>query len=85
MDVFITFFQWIIDGFANILKYAIFLLPDSPFNFLSTGDTDIARWIRQMNWIIPISSILLFLQAWIAAVLVFYFLKVILRWAKVLQ
>lgn len=85
MDVFIQFFQWIIDGFSNILKYAIFLLPNSPFVFLENTDTDIASWIRQMNWIIPVGSMLIFLEVWLSAVLVFYAIKIILRWAKVLE
>ena len=78
-------FQWILDLFSSILSYAIFLLPDSPFDFIATADTDITKFIRQINWIIPVSSILVFLEVWLSSVLTFYAIKVILRWAKVLK
>jgi hypothetical protein len=76
------FFQWVIDGFSAILTYLIWLLPNSPFVFVN--DNVITPYLGMLNWFIPFQAMFVFLGSWASAVIVFYAIKVILRWAKVI-
>ena len=74
--------NFILDSATTFLTSILNLLPQSPF--LAISNVAVAQWLPSLNWIIPIAEIIAILQAWVAAVLVFYSFKIIMRWIKVI-
>jgi len=72
--------NFILDSATTFLTSILNLLPQSPF--LAISNVAVAQWLPSLNWIIPIAEIIAILQAWVAAVLVFYSFKIIMRWIK---
>jgi len=72
--------QGIVDGATNLIG----LLPTSPFYRLHAFvlSNEIMAW---MSWFIPFAEIIALLQAWTAAILVWYVAKKTLRWARLIQ
>ena len=68
------------------IEGALKLLPTSPFAFLQNySNSSIGQWLRWLNWFIPISSFVSILEAWCAAILIYYVIQIILRWAKAIE
>ena len=76
----IDILNFILDSATTFLTNILNLLPQSPF--LAISNVAVAQWLPSLNWIIPITEIIAILQAWGAAVLVFYSFKIIMRWIK---
>jgi hypothetical protein len=75
--------QGVIDIFADIGEGIIDLLPGSPFqhfNEIAISD-DILGFFA---WLVPFPQIISLFNAWLAAIIVYYASKVILRWVKIL-
>jgi len=75
--------QRIIDGMAN-LGSAVDRLPVSPFQSIEQLAID-HQILSFAAWLIPFPQIIALLQAWIAAIAVWYVAKTALRWAKIIQ
>jgi hypothetical protein len=76
--------QALINGISNLGKRFIGLLPQSPFQNLQSiiGENPTIDFVL---WVIPAGQALALLQAWLTAILVYYAVKVPLRWAKIVQ
>lgn len=74
----------ILDFLQNIGRQALALLPSSPFlQFMQISEEQ--TWLKWLNWVIPISSFVAILQAWLVCVASFYIYQLILRWARAIQ
>lgn len=70
----------------NAIEAALSILPDSPFKFLTTySNSVIGEWLGWINWFLPINTFLAIVQAWLAAILIYYVIQIILRWAKAIE
>lgn len=70
----------------NAIEAALSILPDSPFKFLSDYSTSpVGQWLGYLNWFIPINTFLSIVQLWLAAILIYYVIQIILRWAKAIE
>jgi hypothetical protein len=81
-DWFIGVIQSIIDGLGQALTWLVNALPESPFSALSNLSSNYMKWL---NWLVPINQMVTILEAWTAAIIVYYLLVVILRWVKAIQ
>lgn len=70
----------IIAGVGKVLAAFIAILPDSPFNFVYSLDSEL---IKAICWIFPVPSMIAHLEIYLSAVLVFYGLRIVLNWLKV--
>lgn len=62
------------------------LLPISPFQRWIAGWDGwevIEKYMRWINWFIPIGTLLNILAIWLSAIAVFYAIMAILRWVKI--
>jgi hypothetical protein len=82
-DALITLLNYLISAFAYIANGIFLLLPNSPFQIISTSD--VAEYLGYLNWIIPVDVLLTISMYWVGAVAVFSIYSVILRWIKVIS
>lgn len=80
MEVFQSVLDFIGDKINYILSMVSLILPDSPFSLLNK--TPISSYLGYINYFVPIDFMVNTLAAWTAAILVFYGVQIILRWAK---
>lgn len=76
----IELFNGLISGLGAVVGGILSILPSSPFTFVSNIDNSV---LTALNWIIPISSIVAHLELYLLAVIVYYGLRIVLRWVKV--
>lgn len=76
--------QTIIDGLAGILSLILFVLPDSPFQSLQSVAID-NKYLQWLAWIVPFPQIIVMLEAWLTAIVLYYVYIVILRWVKAIE
>jgi len=72
----------IISAFGAVLSAILSLLPSSPFQAVSGID---AAWLQAICWIFPVTSVIAHLEAFVTAVAVYYGIRVVLRWVKVVS
>lgn len=63
-------------------KYALMhVLPVSPFqSFISQFHS--LPWLGWLNWFIPVRACMTVFAAWLAALVIYYLYRIILRWIK---
>lgn len=83
MDIFANIWDWLSETVQNALEWVVNLLPDSPFKMLST--TPIAKYLKYINWIIPIDFMINVLTLWLVAIAAYYVWSVVLRWIKAID
>ena len=73
--------QGVIDALAAILNVVLLLFPKSPFVMLSelTLRSDLVKFL---NYLLPISEMVVLTEAWLAAITVFYVWSVMAKWVK---
>ena len=76
-----SFFQLTIDGLVKLLGIILSFLPPSPFSGIYELTID-SQLLSALAWIVPFPQILALLQAWIAAITIFYLYQIALRWIK---
>lgn len=81
VDLLITGLQFIIDGFGNICKATVNLLPTSPFVSVTL---DNIAFIDTLNWVMPFRVFITILMAWLTAIGLYLVVQIILRWVKVI-
>ena len=67
-----------------ILSVVLALLPQSPFSLYAELVNDIP-YLNYLNWFIPMSEIVLVVEAWLVVVSVYYGYMVALRYANALK
>lgn len=75
--------NFLIKGLGGILTLIFSLLPDSPFNALSTSP--IAKYIGYLNYLIPIQEMLNIGLSWLACIGIYYLYQIGLRWIKAIE
>jgi len=84
------FFGNLIGGAADKLNGALDTLSSfCPFNgvidYLHGGVDGAPDWLRALNWFVPMGQIMTMLEAWGAAILVWYGASIALRWIKAVE
>ena len=77
-------FDWFMDFIYKLASGALSLLPDSPFQsdgFTSTLN-QFANIMSNINYFIPFNDMFIFMGIYLGAVLIWYGLRWILRFAK---
>lgn len=78
------FFNFIGEQFSNLGQTIVDALPSSPIVWLE-ANSQIHTYLGYLNWFIPIYQMVPILEGWLVAVIGYYVLQVILRWAKVVE
>lgn len=79
--------SWIPRIFLQAAEWALSILPDSPFiviDSISIND-QIYEYIQYINWFVPVPAIVALLSAWTSAILVYYIVQIVLRWANAIE
>ena len=66
---------------AKFKDFLIAVLPHSPFQQYIAQWQGL-QWLGWLNWFIPVRGCLQILASWLAALLVYYLYRIILRWIK---
>jgi hypothetical protein len=73
----------LINGLISLIGVAITavlsLLPNSPFNFVQNINS---TWLTAINWIMPVASVVAHLELFVSAVIIYYGIRIVLRWVK---
>lgn len=79
--------EWITEGLNQVAQWALMMLPNSPFLFLT--DTSIVSPIADIlgfiNYFVPFGWMANILGVWAGCILVYYLYQTALRWAKVIE
>lgn len=92
MEIFgIDITSWISDFFiqignllTSILVTVLSILPDSPFQRL-TSNAEINVILGYINYFIPVGFFMSVLQGWLIAIGIFYMWQIILRFIKAIE
>lgn len=82
IEAFVGLINLIIKALGGIANALLTLLPPSPFTILDTLEIP---YLDNINWIIPVSTIVTVTGYWIGAVGLYYVVQVVLRWIKVIE
>ena len=83
MDIFNNIISWIGDKLNYVLSLICVVLPDSPFKLLDKSP--IGEYIGYINYFVPLDFILDSISAWLAAIVIYYGVQIIMRWAKAIK
>ncbi len=83
MDIFNNIITWIGDKLNYILSLICVVLPDSPFKLLDSSP--IGEYIGYINYFVPIDFMLDLLSVWTAAIIIYYGVQILMRWAKAIK
>lgn len=78
----IDFLNTVISALATVLNGLLSLLPQSPFNFDMSAA---APYLQFFDYIVPVTAILSLLTAYVAAVVIWYMYRWILRIIKFIK
>lgn len=76
--------NWIVDVVNNIVSAVLFLLPDSPFANIEIPE-EVTQILGYVNYFVPIGAMLAIAAAWLSAIVIYYLVQTILRWAKTIK
>lgn len=82
INILTSFANMLIKGLGGIGNVVMLLLPDSPF--LAFNNLEIP-YIETLNWVIPVSTFISILSAWLVAIGLYYLVQTILRWVKIIE
>lgn len=71
------------DIFNKFWQAIIKFLPSSPFKGFINQFQNIP-FLEELNWFVPVSEIIVVMEVWLAAVVVYYMYSAIMRWIKLL-
>lgn len=64
-------------------KLLLLVLPHSPVQKFLASFKELP-YLPWLNWFIPVSSILIVFEVWLAAVSLFYMYSILMRWIKLI-
>lgn len=77
-------FEAIKNFFITVLNTVLFLLPDDPFmSYLNVIEDN--KYLKYLNWFIPISDFIVIGEAWLASIVIFYIYSAILRFVNAID
>lgn len=74
---------WIQELLSKFASFLMDVLPHSPIQRFLVSFDDLP-YLSYLNWFIPVSSIIVVLEAWLVAIALFYLYSVIMRWVKLI-
>lgn len=84
MDIFVDFFNWMIQGLADTIGWVINLLPDSPTkSFSNEKPTNVT--LGHITYFIPFPTMILHFSVILTCIGLYYVYRVIARWLKVVR
>ena len=83
MDTLQNIFTSVANFINEVLGSILFFLPDSPLNLMSYDPLE--PYLQFINYILPIQEIIVFLEAWLLAITVYYVYQLVLRWLKAID
>ncbi len=72
----------LIEAIGKVISMCLMLLPDSPFHF---DEALPQKYMSYISFFVPVKEMLAIGSAWLAAILVYYSIQIILRWTKNLE
>lgn len=75
--------EWCGDKINYLLSLLCSVLPDSPFSLLD--NSPIQPYLSAINYFIPVAFMVDTLAGWLAAILIYYGVSIIMRWIKALS
>lgn len=76
----ISLLNKVIAAVGSVLGGILSLLPDSPFLWVQSIDSEV---LNAINWIFPVGTIITHLEAYVVAVAAYYAIRLVLKWLKV--
>ncbi|MNM42876.1 hypothetical protein D3C81_537260 [compost metagenome] len=73
----------LIKGLGAILSTLFFFLPPSPFTVID--NSPVAEYLPYINYLLPISEVIVILSAWVTAIGIYYIYQIALRWIKAIK
>ena len=76
-----------ISGLTGAVNTAVSVLPDSPFRGAIEGMKSMvgSEMLGYLNYFLPITEMLATLSVWVTAIMLYYIVSIIMRWAKVIS
>lgn len=68
-----------------VLTALLYILPESPFQKFLQSDSNIKYYLDVVNYFIPIYTFVAILEAWVAAIAIYYVVQCVLRWVKYIE
>ncbi len=77
----------VLRGLVGIVNALVSWMPDSPFRgFIeSVGSSVGSEFLGYLNYFLPIREFLGILTLWVSAILLYYAVSVVLRWARAIS
>ena len=82
---FINLINSLIKGLGAVLTFLFSVFPDSPFQSYIVANSEIMKYLKVINYFIPVSEMLVTFQAVLTAVAVYYIYQIVARWIKVIE
>lgn len=80
MDLIKEAINWVIEAIGSIISVMLSVLPDSPFQGnLYQFDNG---FLKALNFVFPIGPAITHMVAFTGAVIIYYILRVVMRWIK---
>ena len=76
-------FEWLRQSFEGLIPRIMQVLPRSPF----LGFRDLAAnvpYLGMVNWFIEVAEMIAVIEAWAAAIAVYYLYSVVARWVRLI-
>lgn len=83
MNVIVKAINYIVSQIGGLITMLFNLLPATPFESIYQYLNN--DFFMNLNWIVPIPEILVFLVSWTSAVSLYYVISVVLRWIKAIE
>lgn len=84
MDIFIDFFNFLIEGIADMVGWVIDILPDSPISEW-TNETPDNVILGHITWIIPFPTMILHFSVMLTCIATYYLYRNVARWLKLVR
>lgn len=81
-NLFYSVFNNVIKQFGVLLTVIHDALPKSPFKIQIDW---IQKYLGWLNYLLPISEMVIILEAWCSCILIYYVYQIILRWVKAIE
>lgn len=83
-NFFINLINGTIKGLGAVLSFVFSVLPPSPFKVIAIN-SDVKQFLGYINYLLPLNECLAILEAWTAAIGIYYIYQIALRWLKAID
>lgn len=75
--------EFLSDIYNSVIEFLETILPTSPFTDV-IAELEELPYLGYLNWFVPVGPILAVGSLWLAAITLFYFYSVAMRWIKLI-